>query len=166
MQKSHLITLSFSALMGRIGKIEKRGIVSIWGSKICVQTICGLAKLGEYMTNNWSIICCQRLHPRNERWGTGRKARGQAVTTWTPLLLNLLVPLTSPGKSCALAPLGTIIQDNGRVSDLTLNPLLLYVNELISCIYRSDSVEMQETPPTCLYLLWCICLRWRHLLLP
>lgn len=60
------------------------------------------------------------------------------ATPWQPEHLSSLICLylwPPLAKACALAPLGTIIQDNGRVSDLTLNPLLLYVIELISCIY-------------------------------
>lgn len=80
---------------------------------------------------------CQGLHPKNKPWHIKKNAicfewwqclvsvsspcvgRGPEVTTSTPHLLNLPVPLT-PGATQRHGPLGTIIQNQGPVSDWTL----------------------------------------------
>ena len=80
---------------------------------------------------------CQRLHPKNKPWHIKKNAicfewwqglvsasspcvgGGPEVTTSTLLLLNLPVPLT-PETTLCYGPLGTIIQNQGPMSDWTL----------------------------------------------
>lgn len=81
---------------------------------------------------------CQRLHPKNKTWHIKKNTicfewwqslfsasspvcvgGGPEVTTSTPFLLNLPVPLT-PGPTLCHGPPGTIIQNQGPVSVWTL----------------------------------------------